>query len=120
MRVLIAGLMLALAACGPRQVEVRTSPEESRAPAMIVLHVTNNLGQAVNVYVVAGPVGITSDSLRTDSFIRQVPGNTTMDLPVPNIAPGTRVTLKATTIEGTRTFTRRDVTLNGRYNWSLP
>ncbi len=115
MRATSAGIMLVLAAlaataCGPRQVEVRTAPEENRV-SQIVLHVTNNLADEVNVYVVTGG---------TDMFIRQVPSHTTMDLPVQNVAPGTIVTLKATTIEGTRTFTRRDVTLSGRYNWTLP
>ena len=50
MRVLMLSLsMMALAACGGRQVEVRTGPE----PATDVsIHLTNNLSQAVNVYVV--------------------------------------------------------------------
>jgi len=52
MRVLMVSLsVLALAACGPRQVEVKTGPEPT---AEVALHVTNNLSQAVNVYVVSG------------------------------------------------------------------
>lgn len=115
MKALIAAALLVvaasgLAACGPRQVEVRTAPAATRAPEL-ALDVTNNLSQAVNVYVV---------NAGTDLFIRQVPANTTMHLPVQNVTPGTTVTLRATTVDGSRTFTRTNVTLNGMYAWTLP
>ena len=61
MRVLMVSLsMLVLAACGPRKVEVRTGPEPTTD---VALHVTNNLSQAVNVYVVSGA---------NDIFLKQV------------------------------------------------
>ncbi len=111
MRTLAVAVLLALvAACGPRQVEVRTAPAATRAPELAV-HVTNNLAQPVNVYVV---------SEGTDLFLRQVPANTTMHLPVQGVTAGSTVTLRATTLDGSRTYTRRDVVLDGMYSWTLP
>ena len=111
MRTMIVAVLLALTAgCGPRQVEVRTAPEATRAPEL-ALHVTNDLSQAVNVYVV---------SEGTDLFLRQVPANTTMDLPVQGIIVGSTVTLRATTLDGSRTYTRPNVMLNGTYSWTVP
>ena len=64
MRVLMVSLsMLALAACGGRQVEVRTGPEPATD---VAIQLTNNLSQAVNVYVVSGG---------NDIFVKQVAGN---------------------------------------------
>lgn len=111
MRTMMAAVLLALAAaCGPRQAEVRTAPEAARAPELAV-HVTNNLSQAVNVYVV-------NDG--TDLFLRQVPANTTMHLPVRGVAAGSTVTLRATTLDGSHTYTRPNVVLNGMFAWTLP
>ncbi len=107
---LAAALLVIIAGCGPRQVEVRTAPEATQAPANTV-HVVNSLDQAVNVYVVSNG---------TDIFIRQVPGKTTMDLPVQGISTGTMVTLRATTVDGSRTYSRPNVMLNGRYSWQVP
>ena len=59
----LAALLLTVAACGPRQVEVRTAPTQA---TQISLQVNNNLNQAVNVYVTANG---------TDTFLRQVGGN---------------------------------------------
>jgi hypothetical protein len=39
---------------------------------------------------------------------------------VHNIAPGTPVTLKATTVDGARNYTRANVVLTGMYNWQVP
>ncbi len=99
-----------LGACGPRQVEVRTSPQTTQASALSI-HMTNNLTQAVNVYVVSGG---------TDMFLRQVAANSTEDLPVTGIVAGTSVSLKATTIDGARTYSRSNVVLTGQYNWQVP
>ena len=111
MRTMMAAMLLVVAAaCGPRQVEVRTAPEAARAPELAV-HVTNNLAQAVNVYVITGG---------TDLFLRQVPANTTMHLPVQGVTSGSTVTLRATTLDGAPTYTRPDVVLNGMFSWTLP
>lgn len=102
--------LLATAACGPRQVEVRTAPQSTQT-ATAAIHMTNNLSQAVNVYVVSGG---------TNTFIRQVAANTTEHLPVAGIAAGTTVTLRATTIDGSRTYSRDNVVLSGTFNWQVP
>jgi hypothetical protein len=109
MRVLMLSLsMVALAACGGRQVEVRTGPE----PATDVsIHLTNNLSQAVNVYVVSGG---------NDIFIKQVSANTVDNLPVAGVAAGATVNLRASTVDGTRTYTKNNVTLSSGYDWRLP
>jgi hypothetical protein len=109
MRVLMLSLsMVALAACGGRQVEVRTGPE----PATDVsIHLTNNLSQAVNVYVVSGG---------NDIFIKQVSANTVDNLPVAGVPAGVTVNLRASTVDGTRTYSKNNVTLNSGYDWRLP
>jgi hypothetical protein len=109
MRVLMLSLsMVALAACGGRQVEVRTGPE----PATDVsIHLTNNLSQAVNVYVVSGG---------NDIFIKQVSANTVDILPVAGVPAGATVNLRASTVDGTRTYTKNNVTLSSGYDWRLP
>jgi hypothetical protein len=109
MRVLMVSLsVLALAACGGRQVEVRTGPE----PATDVsLHLTNNLSQAVNVYVVSGG---------NDIFVKQVAANSVEHIPVGGVPAGATVNLRAVTVDGTRTYTRNNVTLSTMYAWRLP
>lgn len=110
MRVLMVSLsMLALVACGPRQVEVRTGPE---ATTDVSLQVTNNLSQAVNVYVVSGA---------NDIFLKQISANSVEHIPVSGIAAGSTVNLRAVTVDGTRTYTKNNVTLSGTvYAWRLP
>jgi hypothetical protein len=107
------GLMLsvslvALAACSGRQVEVRTGPEPA---ADVALHVTNNLSQAVNVYVTSGV---------SDIFLKQVAANSTEHIPVSGVAAGSTVNIRAVTVDGTRTYTKNNVTLNSTYDWRLP
>ena len=109
MRALMLSLSLVVAAaCSGRQVEVRTGPEPA---ADIALHVTNNLSQAVNVYVVSGT---------SDIFLKQVAANTVEHIPVSGVAAGSTVNLRAVTVDGTRTYTRNNVTLNAMYDWRLP
>lgn len=106
---LLAAMLLgALAGCGPRQVEVRTAPT---AQAESAVQVTNNLGTAVNVYVSTGG---------SNMFLRQVPARTTLTLQVSGIAAGTTVTLRASAIDGSRAFERRDVVLGGTIPWTVP
>lgn len=109
MRVLMLSLsMLALAACGGRQVEVRTGPQPATE---VALHLTNNLSQAVNVYVVSGS---------SDIFVKQVGSNSVEHIPVSGVAAGSTVNLRAVTVDGTRTYTRNNVTLSSLYEWRLP
>jgi len=109
MRALMLSLSIfALAACSGRQVEVRTGPEPA---ADVALHVTNNLSQAVNVYVVSGT---------SDIFLKQVAANTVEHIPVSGVAAGSTVNLRAVTVDGTRTYTKNNITLNAMYDWRLP
>lgn len=108
LRVLVAALALATA-CGPRQVEVRTAPTATAGPAV---QVTNNLSQAVNVYVTAAGSG--------ELFLRQVPANTVEKVPVPTVASGTTATFKAVTVDGSRTYQSRSVALSELFLWSVP
>ncbi|MGI8548275.1 MAG: hypothetical protein ACR2M1_13255 [Gemmatimonadaceae bacterium] len=113
MKPLVAALVILTAAvpftaCGPRQVEVRTAPQ---AASEVTLRVTNNLTQPLNVYVVNGG---------TDVFLKQVPSSSDATMNVPGIAAGTSVTLKATPVDGSRSYTRDNVTLTGLYEWQVP
>ena len=109
MRILMVSLsMLVLSACGGRQVEVRTGPQPS---ADVALHLTNNLSQAVNVYVVSGS---------SDIFVKQVGSNSVEHIPVSGVAAGSTVNLRAVTVDGTRTYTKNSVTLSSMYEWRLP
>ena len=106
---LVAAVLVAVAtaACGPRTVDVRTAP----ARAETNVRVTNNLGQAVNVYVLSGD---------NEIFLRQVPANSEARLPVPGVAAGSAVRLRAVTIDGSRTYTSDSVILQGTYPWRVP
>jgi hypothetical protein len=98
----------ALAACGPRQVEVRTAPTQE---SQISVSVNNTLNQAVNVYATVGS---------TDTFLRQVGPKQSVTIPVQGFASGTSVTLKAVTVDGVHTYSRQNVTLSGTYNFPIP
>jgi phosphotransferase system HPr-like phosphotransfer protein len=100
--------MLALAACSGRQVEVKTGPEPA---AEVAVHLTNNLSQAVNVYVVSGT---------NDIFLKQVAANSVEHIPVAGLPAGTTVNLRAVTVDGTRTYTKDNVTLTSMFEWRLP
>ncbi len=99
---------VALTACSPRQVDVRTAPTQATA---VSLQVNNTLSQAVNVYVTVSG---------SDTFLRQVGGNSTATIPVQGIATGTTVSLKAVTVDGAKTYSRSNVVLNGTYVFPLP
>ena len=108
MRAPLLAVLLGLAACGPRQVDVRTAPASA---TQISVHVTNNLTQAVNVYYNAGGA---------DVFLRQVEAGRQLSIPVSSARPGMEVTLKATTVDGGRTYSKPRVVLNGLYAWAIP
>src|SRR5678810_530174 len=111
MKTLIASLAIAVAvtACGPRQVEVTTGP--APAAADVSIRFTNNLTQAVNLYVTSGG---------TDVFLKQVAASSVEIVPVRGLAAGTTVTLKARTVDGTRTYTRDNIYLAANYEWRVP
>ena len=113
MRKVLATLVLAatatMAACGGRQVDVVSSPSTQSAETSV--QVTNNLTQAVNVYVTSGG---------SDMFLRQVAAGNTETLPVRGMSSGSSVTLKATTVDGTRTYTKDNVMLSGTTSWQVP
>lgn len=110
MRALLAGVLLLAVAtgCGKRQVKVETAPKATPA---VSLHFTNNDNTAVNVYVV---------NQGTDLFLKQVPANSTEDLPVAGIASGTQVRLKATRTDGSKTYTSDPMALNANTTWRVP
>ena len=109
MRALVTAVMFAtLTACGGRQAEVRTGATPT---AETSISMTNNLTQAVNVYV---------ESAGNDILLKQVAPNSTELLPVSGVATGSSVTLKARTVDGTRTYSKPNVTLTGTYNWQVP
>lgn len=111
-RILPIVALLASTACGSmmggRQVEVTTGAEPAAESG---IHMTNNLTQAVNVYVVSGG---------TDMFLKQVSANSTEHIPVRGVSSGTSVTLKATTVDGQRTYTRANVTMSSMFEWRVP
>jgi hypothetical protein len=108
MKTVVLATLIAVAACGPRQVEVRTAPP---LPAEVALEVTNNAGQAVNVYVTYNG---------TDQFVQQVRTATSLRLPVRGIPAGSTVTVWAKTVDGTKTWTKQNVVLNGTYIFAVP
>ncbi|HZK79357.1 MAG TPA: hypothetical protein VFC35_10635 [Gemmatimonadaceae bacterium] len=112
MKILIASLALVVAAttsaCGPRQVEVTTG---AQPVADVSVRFTNNLTQAVNLYVT---------NAATDIFLKQVAAGSVETVPVHGLAAGTVVTLKARTVDGTRTYTRDNINLTANYEWRVP
>jgi ABC-type glycerol-3-phosphate transport system substrate-binding protein len=106
-------LILALvgtAACGGRPIQTQTAAQpNSMATASVQL--TNNASQAVNVYVV---------SAGTDIFLKQVAARSTESLPVRGVADGSTVTLRATTVDGSYTYSKQNVVLSGSYVWQVP
>jgi hypothetical protein len=89
------------AACGGRQVEVGSG--NAPAPAPTTLQFTNNLPQAVNVYL-RGPDG-------AEVFLRQVAGRSTEAVPVRGVREGTAVQLRVAPVDGARNITRDNVVL---------
>jgi hypothetical protein len=104
----VMSVAVAMTACGPRQVKVQTGPQ---AVSEVTLRVTNNLTQAANIYVV---------NAGSDVFLKQVPASSAESMNVPGIAAGASVGLKATPIDGSRSYTRDNVTLSGVYEWQIP
>ena len=105
----LAALALGAAACGPRAVEVSTGA--ASAPSTSI-EFTNNLGQAVNVYV--------RPASGTELFLRQVPARTTEAIPVRGVASGAAVTLRAAPVDGSISYTQQNVVLGRGVAWRVP
>jgi hypothetical protein len=104
----LAATTMSATACGGRRVEVvDTAPRQ----AEVSLHVTNNLTQAVNVYVLHS--GDTH-------FVGQVAARSTQHLPVANVAAGTTVSLRATRADGAQSYDRANIQLVGTFTWQIP
>lgn len=106
---LAASATLAAAACAGRQVEVSTGA--AVAPAMS-LDFTNNLRQAVNVYVRAAGAN--------EIFLRQVAAGTAERIAVRGVASGSTVTFRAAPVDGSQGYTRENVALSGDASWRIP
>jgi len=104
----LAATTMTVTACGGRRVEVvDTAPRQSE----VALHVTNNLTQAVNVYVIQGG---------STTFLRQVAARASEHIPVPNVAAGSTVSLRATRADGAQSYDRANVQLTGMFAWQIP
>jgi len=100
-------LAATLVACN-RKVEVGSAPSPSSGMAV---HLTNNSSQAVNAYVTTGG---------SDVFIGQVAANSEKTLAVSGVSSGSSVTLKARTADGSRTYTKDNVSLSSSTDWTVP
>jgi len=113
MRALAYTLLFAFTAaatgCSARQVEVGDGP--AAAQQSLAISVSNTLGQAVNVYVMQGS---------SETFVRQVPANATQLVTISGVSSGDTVTLRARTIDGTRTFTSDAMVLTSGQQWRVP
>lgn len=110
LRILTAFVFASVAVgCGPRQVVVETGTPASNE---IALRVTNDLSQAVNVYI--------SRSGTTDIFVKQIGANSAEWVPVQGFSAGTVVTLRARTVDGARTYHKDNVVLESMYEWRVP
>lgn len=110
LRILTAVVFAVTAAgCGPRQVQIETGASTSNE---VALRVTNNLSQAVNVYISGGGT--------TDVFVKQIGANSSEWVPVQGFAVGSVVTLRARTVDGARTYTKDNVVLENMYEWRVP
>jgi hypothetical protein len=109
-RALVAFALVAVTAACHRKVDTTSAPAQPSGPTY-TLTVTNNLTKAVNVYVTSAGV---------DTFLRQVQATSTEQVPVKGIPATAQVTLKATTSDGSSTYTKANVSLSNNYTWVVP
>lgn len=109
MRTLVLAVLLTVAstACAPRVVAVSTGEQPA---SEVSLRVTNNLSQAINVYIRSGA---------SDIFVKQIAANTVEWVPVQGFRAGTTVTLMARPVSGTPTYTQ-SVVLSQSVEWRVP
>ena len=53
-------------------------------------------------------------------FLKQAGANTVEHIPVAGVPAGATVNLRAVTVDGTRTYTKNNVTLSSMTDWRLP
>jgi hypothetical protein len=53
-------------------------------------------------------------------FLRQVAANSVEHIPVAGVPAGATVNLRAVTVDGTRTYTKNNVTVSSMTEWRLP
>jgi hypothetical protein len=104
---LATALLIATAACGPRTVAVTTGDQPA---SEVSLRVTNNLSQAINVYIRSGA---------SDVFVKQIAANTVEWVPIQGFRAGTSVTLMARPVSGTPTYSQ-SVVLSQSVEWRVP
>jgi hypothetical protein len=76
----------------------------------VSLRVTNNLAQAINLYIRSGA---------SDVFVKQIAGNTVEWVPIQGFRAGTSVTLLARPVSGTPTYSH-PVVLTQSVEWRVP
>ena len=101
-------MLACVSGCSKRQVEVRTAPAQATG---LSIQVKNTLNQAVNVYVTLNGV---------ETFFDRVEANSSPTKPVQGIPAGSTVSLRAVTVDGSRTYSRANVVLNGTFTFPLP
>lgn len=99
----------AVTACGARQVRIESGTPTTQE---VALRVTNNLSQAVNVYISGGGT--------TDVFVKQIGANSSEWVPVQGFSLGSTVTLRARTVDGARTYHKDNIVLESMYEWRVP
>ena len=108
--VALAAMLACVSGCSKRQVEVRTAPAQATG---VSIQVKNTLSQAVNVWITLNGV---------ETFFAKVEANTSPINPVQGIPAGSTVSLKAVTVDGSRTYSRANVVLDksGAYAFPIP
>jgi hypothetical protein len=86
----------------PRMAPALSGPE---------VQVNNGTNKDVNVFVSLN---------NTDTFLGRVRAGSSLTLPVRAFAAGSTVALKAVTVDGSRTYSRSNVVLNGTYVFPIP
>lgn len=107
MRTLLFAALLSVAACS-RQVTLQATPATA---SEVSLKVTNRATQAVTVFVTSGG---------TEYTLKSVAANATELIPVPGVAAGSTVKLRATLADGSRSYTKENVVLSSVYEWQVP
>lgn len=99
--------VLSTGACA-RQVTLQATPA---AAAEVSLKVTNRASQAVTIFVLSGG---------TETQLKVVAANSTELIAVPGVSSGSTVRLRAALADGSRSYTREGVVLNGVFEWQVP
>lgn len=96
--------------CAGCATSVRTATIPAPAAA-VTISITNNLGTAVNAYVLRGA---------TQLLLGEVGPNTTRRFPARGIHLGEIIVLRATRVDGSTSYTRENVRAESNALWSIP